>query len=289
MTGIDVGIGLPTTVPGKDGTALPAWARRAEDLGFASLGVLDRLVYDNFEPLVSLAAAAAATTRIRLVSTILIAPYRGGAALLAKQAATVDALSGGRLVLGVAAGGREDDYAATGAPYSGRGARLDRLIGELRDTWDGGGAVPGIGPRPARPGGIPLLVGGHSPAAMRRAARFGTGWIAGGSSVTAYPELVRRAHAAWAGEGRTDRPRMVSLIYACLGPDAERVATEYLRGYYAFIGAKAERAAAGVLLDAVRLRETVQGYAEAGCDELIIMPCTADPRQPDLLAKAALG
>lgn len=288
MTGIDVGIGLPTTVPDKDGTALAEWARRAEELGFASLGVLDRLVYDNFEPLVSLAAAASVTRSIRLTSTILIAPYRNGAALLAKQAATIDALSGGRLVLGVAAGGREDDYLATGAPYTGRGARLDRLIGELRAIWAGDGAVPGIGPAPRRPGGVPLLVGGHSPAAMRRSARFGMGWIAGGSSVTAYPDLVRQARGIWAEEGRTDRPRMVSLIYACLGPDARRVATGYLRGYYAFIGAKAERAAAGVVLDAGQLRETVRAYAEGGCDELIIMPCTADPKQLELLGQAVL-
>ncbi|MCQ4084259.1 LLM class flavin-dependent oxidoreductase [Streptomyces sp. RB6PN25] len=289
MTGIDVGIGLPTTVPDKDGTTLPEWACRAEELGFASLGTLDRLVYDNFEPLTSLAAAAAVTTRIRLASTILIAPYRPAAALLAKQAATIDAISGGRLVLGVAAGGRADDYAATGAPYAARGERLDRLIEELRQIWDGGGPVPGIGPRPARPGGIPLLVGGHSPAAMRRSARFGIGWIAGGSSVTAYPDLVRQAREVWAEEGRTERPRMVSLLYACLGPGAGRVAGGYLRRYYSFIDAKAERASSGVLTDAGQVRDAVQAYAEAGCDELVLLPCTADPKQLELLGAAALG
>ncbi|QMU78175.1 LLM class flavin-dependent oxidoreductase [Streptacidiphilus sp. PB12-B1b] len=285
---MEIGVGLPTTVPDKDGTTLPQWARLAEQYGFASLGVLDRLVYDNYESLVSLAAAAAVTERIRLASTILIAGYRNGGALLAKQAATVDAISGGRLVLGVAAGGREDDYAATGAEYLGRGKLLDQLLTELRETWDGAGPVPGIGPRPVRDGRIPLLVGGHSAAAMRRSARFGTGWIAGGSSVTAYAELVRRAKQAWTDEGRTDRPRMVSLVYACLGPDAGRVAGGYLRGYYSFVSAKAERTATGVLTDAQQIRDAAQAYAEAGCDELILLPCSAELEQLRLLADAAL-
>ncbi len=288
MAGIEIGVALPTTVPDKDAPALPQWARRAEELGFASLGVLDRLVYDNFEPLTALAAAAAVTSRIRLASTILIAACRGAAAPLAKQAATVDALSGGRLVLGLAAGGREDDYRAAGVAYGGRGARLDALVGEMREIWAGHGPEPGIGPRPHR-GTIPLLFGGHAPTAMRRAARYGTGWIAGGSSVTAYADLVGRVRQEWARQGRTDRPRMVALVYACLGQDAERRAADYLRGYYSFIGAKADRAASGVLVDAGALGEAIAGYAESGCDELIVLPCTADPLQLDLLAKAALG
>ncbi|AUG78915.1 Putative F420-dependent reductase [Kitasatospora sp. MMS16-BH015] len=285
---MEIGIGLPTTVPDKVGPEVPRWARRAEECGFASLGVLDRLVYDNFEPLVSLAAAAAVTERIRLVTTILIAGYRGDVALLAKQAATIDAISEGRLTLGVAAGGREDDYAATGTGYHDRGARLDALLGELREIWAGRGTVPGIGPAPLRPEGVPLLVGGHSARAMRRSAQFGTGWIAGGNSVTAYAEQVRQARQTWVDAGRTDRPRMVAILYTHLGPDAARVAGDYLRAYYSFIGPKAERTAAGVLVEPERIREAVQAYAEAGCDELILLPCTADLKQVGLLADAAL-
>src|SRR3954447_21259805 len=106
---MDVGIGLPNTVLGVDRNGIVEGARAAEDAGFSSLGTIDRIAYPNFESLISLAAAAAVTERIKLTTDILLAPTRR-AALLAKQAATIDQISDGRLVLGLAVGGREDDY-----------------------------------------------------------------------------------------------------------------------------------------------------------------------------------
>src|SRR5437870_4313125 len=101
---MDIGIGLPAAVPGVDGRTLIEWARRAEEFPFSALGTLDRLVYSNWDPLVSLAAAAAVTERVRLVVAVLLAPLRVNAALLAKQALTLDSLAGGRLVLGMGVG-----------------------------------------------------------------------------------------------------------------------------------------------------------------------------------------
>ncbi|WP_240135262.1 LLM class flavin-dependent oxidoreductase [Streptomyces sp. MUM 178J] len=285
---MDIGVGLPTTVPDIDGRRLVDWARLAENHGFASLGCLDRLVYDSYEPLTSLAAAAAVTEQIRLTTSILIAAYRPGPALLAKQLATIHEISGGRLTVGVAAGGRDDDFRATGAPYHDRGKRLDALLGELRDVWSGKGPVPGIGPFP-QGDGPELIVGGHTPAAMARAARFADGWIAGGSSATAYADLARRAREAWRSHGRTDAPRLVALVYACLGPGARETAESYLRAYYSFIGPKAEMAAKAVITNASQLRDTAAAYAEAGCEELLVFPCTAQAGQLELLAAATLG
>ncbi|GAA0526090.1 LLM class flavin-dependent oxidoreductase [Paractinoplanes ferrugineus] len=282
-----VGVGIPASVPGVAGRQLLDWAVRAEQHRFSTLAVLDRLVYGNYESLVTLGAVAAVTTEIKLGATILIAPYRANAALLAKQIATVDGISGGRLTVGVSAGGREDDFAASAVPYAGRGAALDRTLADWEKIWSGelrGFAEP-IGPRPlVRP---PLLVGGHTDAAMRRAARHGTGWIAGGSSASAYRQLVERLLTVWQAHGRDGRPRLAALGYFALGPDAEQAARDYLGRYYAFLGpTAAERIAGKALTGAAAVRATVAEYSAAGCDELLLFPCSAGVEQLDLLAEA---
>jgi alkanesulfonate monooxygenase SsuD/methylene tetrahydromethanopterin reductase-like flavin-dependent oxidoreductase (luciferase family) len=285
---MDVGIGLPTTIPGITGADILTLARRGEELGFSSLGVIDRLMYDSYEPLTALAAAAGATSRIRLATTILIAAYRGDQALLVKQLASLDQLSGGRLVVGVAAGPRPDDYEACGTPFGKRGHRLDALLSELRRSRSGTG--PALVPGPRWVGsGPPLVVGGHSDAAMWRAATFGDGWIAGGSSASGYGDLVSRARAVWRAAGRETEPRLLAIAYVALGAGAREPAERYLTGYYAFAGPKAAMAVRSMLTDPHQLRDFASGYKAAGCDELILIPCVADPGQADLVARAVLG
>ena len=126
---MDISIGSNATIPGIDGPSLIEWARKADERGFHSLGTLDRLVYPNYEPLMALAASAAVTERIGLMTAIAIVPYRANTALFAKQAASLQNMSGGRLTLGMATGAREDDYkvaavtstsAASSSTYSSR-------------------------------------------------------------------------------------------------------------------------------------------------------------------------
>jgi alkanesulfonate monooxygenase SsuD/methylene tetrahydromethanopterin reductase-like flavin-dependent oxidoreductase (luciferase family) len=281
---MDVGIGLPNAVRGVEGGAILEWARRAEAAGFSSLGTLDRLVYGNCEALVTLAAAAAVTERVRLVTDILIAPLRR-TALLAKQAATVDQLSGGRLVLGLAVGGREDDFAAAEADFAGRGRTFDHQLSELARIWRGEG---GIGPAPAHGERPMLLIGGRTERALHRAARYADGFTMGGGAPDAMRELVTQARAAWEAAGRQDRPRMVALMYFSLGGGAEAAAEASLGDYYAFAGPYAAQIVAGAAKDADTVRRYLDGFADAGADEVIAFPASTDAAQVELLAEAAL-
>ncbi len=272
---------MPTTVPGTDGALLLEWARRADNGPFSSLGVLERILYDSYDPLVALAAAAAVTSRVRLATMIVIGPLRN-AALLAKAAASIDALSGGRLVLGVAVGAREDDYTTTGADYHTRGRRLVELIATLRDTWEDGT----IGPRSARTTGPELLIGGLSDQAFARVARYADGYVHGGGPPKAFARAADKARAAWTDAGRPGMPRLWAQGYFALGDDAQEAGAKYLRDYYAFTGPFAEKVVAGMLTTPQAVAQFVRGYAEAGCDELVLFPAVADLAQLDRLADA---
>lgn len=287
---MDIGIGLPATIPGVDRDSLLDSARRADQRGFASVGVIDRIVYPNYEPLIALAAAAAVTERVRLTTAILIGPYRLNTALLAKQVATVDSISNGRFVLGIAIGARPDDYEASGAPLEGRGARLEQQLDELKRLWSGEerGFAGAVGPPPASQGGPSLIVGGQVDAAFRRAARFGQGWIMGGGTPEDFGAGADKMREAWSEAGRDGEPRLMSLCYFALGDGAAEAADSYLHDYYAFAGDYADQIAAGAATDEDTIRQYVSGFADAGCDELICFPCSKDPRQVDLLADAVL-
>ena len=285
---MDVGIGLPATIRGVSGGQLLEWARRAEARGFSTLGTIDRLVYGHYEPLIALAAAAAVTERIKLATTIMIAPFRANAALVAKQAATVHHLSGGRLVLGAAVGGREDDFTASGVDFHTRGRRFDEMLDEWRRVWAGEdfGFAGGIGPEP--PGGGPtVLIGGRVDAAWERAARH-AGWAMGGGTPDQFAEGVAKLRAAWEKAGREGEPRTLSLAYFALGENAKAAADRYLLDYYGFLGDAAKMVAGSAATDAATVKGYVDAFASVGCDELILFPCDPDPAQVDLLADAVL-
>jgi alkanesulfonate monooxygenase SsuD/methylene tetrahydromethanopterin reductase-like flavin-dependent oxidoreductase (luciferase family) len=284
---MDIGIGLPSTVSDVEGRLVVDWAGQAEARGFASVGTLDRLVYGNYEPLIALTAAAAVTQRVRLVTAVLLAPLRANAALLAKQAASVDRLSDGRLVLGLSVGGRQDDFEASGVEFKRRGRIFDAQLRELRAIWSGerrGFAGP-IGPSPAQSGGPTLLIGGNSEGSLRRMVEYGRGWIAGGGGPQMFEAGAQRARDAWAQAGRPGQPRLAALAYFALGPRAREHAEAYLKDYYAFLGPMAERVAGGALVSEDMLRQALAAYQSAGCDELVLFPCAPELDQVDRLAQ----
>jgi alkanesulfonate monooxygenase SsuD/methylene tetrahydromethanopterin reductase-like flavin-dependent oxidoreductase (luciferase family) len=281
---MDVGIGLPNAVRGVDRRGIVEWARRAEAAGFSSLGTIDRIAYPNYESLIALAAAAAVTERIRLVTDILIAPLRTNTALLAKQAATIDSLSEGRLVLGLAVGGREDDYEISGADFGSRGKTFDRQLEELGALWRG---ERGVGPRPARGDRPTVLIGGSSDVAFRRAARHADGWTLGGGTPDAFAEGRETLRAAWAAEGRDGEPRTMVLFYFALGDDTEAAARASLGDYYGFLGEYADQIVAGAAKDEDAVKGYLSAFEQAGVDEVICFPTSTNPEQVDLLAGVA--
>ena len=176
-----------------------ALARQAESLGYESVWAGEHVVLPSprvapapmepgdpiLDPLVHLAFVAGATQRIRLGTGIIILPQRNPL-VLAKQVASLDVLSNGRLMLGIGAGYLEPELSAIGVPMAERGARTDEYIDAMRALWnDAAPAFHGhhadfagvdAHPRPVQPGGPPVVIGGHTPAAFRRAVARGQGW-----------------------------------------------------------------------------------------------------------------
>jgi alkanesulfonate monooxygenase SsuD/methylene tetrahydromethanopterin reductase-like flavin-dependent oxidoreductase (luciferase family) len=275
-----VGIGLPSDIPGVTGSLVVEWARRADTGPFTSLGLIDRLVYDSYEPLAALSGAAAVTQRVRLVTMVAIGPLRN-TLLLARMAATVQALSTGRLVLGLAVGAREEDYQAAGVDYHSRGRVLSEQLAALRDLWED----TRLGPSVARAQPPELLVGGLSDATFARVARYADGYVHNGGPPRAFNRSADKARAAWSDAGRPGRPKLWGQSYFALGGDSTLdAARAHLRDYYAFTGPFVERIAAGLLTTPQAIAQQVRGYAEAGCDELVLLPTVADLDQLARLA-----
>ncbi|HEV8683096.1 MAG TPA: LLM class flavin-dependent oxidoreductase [Actinomycetota bacterium] len=274
-----VGVGLPNSVPGTEASLLLEWARRADRGPFTSVGVLDRVGYDCHDPLSLLAAAATVTEHVNLVTMVVIAPLRS-TALLVKQAAFIDAVSGGRLVLGLAVGARTADYEAAGIDHRDRGRQFEEQLASLRDRWE-----TGPGPRAARPRGPELLVGGGSDVSFARVARYADGYVHGGGPPRAFARAAERARAAWTDAGRPGRPALWGQSYFALGDDETVLrGRDYMLDYYAFTGPFAKKIADGLLTSPQAVLQQIRGYAEAGCDELVLLPAVADPDQLDRLA-----
>jgi alkanesulfonate monooxygenase SsuD/methylene tetrahydromethanopterin reductase-like flavin-dependent oxidoreductase (luciferase family) len=281
-----VGVGLPASLKGADGPRILEWAVKADAGPFSSVAVIDRLVYRNYDPLVTLAAVAAVTRRVRLTTAILLAPLRNPG-VMAKQAASIDALSGGRLTLGLGVGSREDDFLVAPAPFKGRGRRFEEQLDLMKRVWSGkpvGEGVGPVGPAPGRPGGPELLIGGRSQAAVARAGRLADGYIASPYEPSGIPPLYRVVEEAWKAAGKPGRPRLVGIFFFALGPNGAEAALSYMRDYYAWRGALADQLARNVLTTREAIATTLRGFADVGMDELLMLPCLPGIDQVDRLA-----
>jgi alkanesulfonate monooxygenase SsuD/methylene tetrahydromethanopterin reductase-like flavin-dependent oxidoreductase (luciferase family) len=276
---MQIGVALPAGIPGVGGEEIVEWARRAEDGPFASLCAIDRIAFDCYEPLVALSAAAAVTRRLLLATTILIAPLRN-TVMLGKQLASLDRLSDGRLVVGVGLGARLDDYEIADVPHARRGRVLDEQLVDIPELFASGR----LGLRTDRHPQPRLLTGGSTGPAFARMARHADGYIHGGGPARVFSRAAAEARAAWIDAGRPGAPQLWGQAYFAFGDKAASSGADYVRDYYAFTGAFADKIAAGMLTSPREAVEFIRSYEEAGCDHLVILPAVPGIDQLDRLA-----
>src|SRR5688572_31917616 len=285
-----IAIGLPSRVSSASGAVMLEWITRAERGPFSSVVVTDRVVSQSLEPLTVLAMAAGATQRIGLMTSVVIGPTRE-TTLLARQAATIDVLSGGRLTLGIGIGVRDNDYLATGFDFHRRGRRAEEQLATLRRLWSGAAMsdqIGAIGPRPVRATGPELLIGGYVPAIVQRIAKWGDGYMApGGGEPENLLKMWRQIEGAWQEAGRTGKPRWVGASYFALGPDAGDHASRYISANYGYNPELAARRLGTLPASRTAVEEAIRRQADMGVDEFILRPCADDLDQMDRLAEIA--
>ena len=239
---------LPTMAPGYTAAHTLDWSQAIDAGPFSTLSTGERITFDNPDWLVTLSAAATVTERVRLFANLVVLPAHP-VAVVAKQLATLDQLSGGRLTVGVGVGGRGHDFRAAERPTAGRHApstsRWPSSAGSGRASRRSRGPTPS-GPTPVQGADVPILAGAHGaqgdgsgrPVGRRgeRLQRLGHGHeMASG---------FRLAEQAWADAGRTAAPRRVSGCFYVLDGDDERAAATleaFARRYLAIFGARDRR------------------------------------------------
>jgi alkanesulfonate monooxygenase SsuD/methylene tetrahydromethanopterin reductase-like flavin-dependent oxidoreductase (luciferase family) len=266
------------------------WATRAGQGPFSSLVVTDRVVAKALEPLSVLAMAAGATRRIRLMTSVVIGPTRENT-LLARQAATIDTLSGGRFTLGVGIGVRQNDYQATGFDFHRRGRLSEKQLELLRRLWAGESLskeIGPIGPPSPRPGGPELLIGGYVPPIVQRIAKWGDSYMApGGGEPQAMLKMWQQILQAWKQNGRKGQPRWVGASYFALGPNALDHATHYINHNYGYNPDLAAKRLRSLPASREAVEESIKRQADMGVDEFIMRPCAEDLDQMERLAEVA--
>lgn len=292
---MQIGMTVPSMIEGLDRATLLEWFRRIDDGPYSTLALGERIAYPNLELFTTLAAAAAATERVRLMATIVVLPAHP-AIEVAKMAATIDVISGGRFTLGVGIGGRDEDYRALGAPFERRHQRLDEQVAAMRRVWAGEEPMAdmhAVGPAPVQTGGPPLYSGALGPKSIARSAR----WADGTAGFLLDPinedaaGTFRAIEQAWREAGREAPPRHVTSFWYAVGEDGPERLHAYATRYLGIFGPELASAMADSCSASTpgALRHAIQRLTDAGCDELLLVPTSADPRELDLVEELITG
>ena len=280
---MEIGVALPQMARDYGPGTTVEWSRAIDDGPFSSVSAGERVTFSNPEMVASLAAAAAVTSRVRIMANVWVLPAHP-MAMVAQQVGTLDQLAPGRVCLGVGVGGRHHDYQALGSTTRARHARLDAQVAELRRLLEGEPPFAGADPvGPALSGSLPVvLAASMGPKSMTRAAQWADG-------ITGFTVTGRRrdmestnqmADDAWSAADRP-APRKVTGCFVALGVDApDATLRDYVRRYLGFAGHELASAIADEVT--VSTPEAVSRLLDdaetAGCDELILVPATADRR-----------
>jgi len=271
-----IGIGIPNAIPNTDGSVFVEWAQAAESKGFSSLSTIGRIVFDCHEELIALTACAAVTKKIRLATTVMIGPAREDT-LLAKQAATLHNISGGRLSLGLGIGWRKSDFDVTdrGDLWSRRGDAVAEQVDRLRQVWKG----DDIGPDAL--GGPEIMLGGAADPALERAGRICDAFIAGPFPKEQVAEHFTKVDAAAGAK----KPRRVTSRYFALG-DVEEEMLANVRAYYEAGGEDfVKMMQSGVLRTPEQVKQAVEDMKSVGADEICFWPQVNHLDQVEKLAQ----
>ena len=277
---------------------VPQVAQRIEETWLHSFWINDRINYDNLEPLTVLSAAAAVTRRIKIGASVLLAPLRPPV-LLAKTLASMDFISGGRLILGVGLGNRQDDYDAVQIPFERRGARLAESIRLMRRLWreekvnHHGNFFHvedlSVGPRPVQ-SSIPIWMGGSADSVLRRTASLADGFMCGSSGWQNFPALWEKIASYAADIGRDpEQIERAALNFIAIDENRERAIAAgeaYLLRYYGKISVDVGKNM--VVGSPSACAERIGAMLEKGLQTVILGMIMPDLRQIDLLAGKVL-
>lgn len=286
-------VGLPQMLGDEDPAVIGRYAARAEALGFAGLWTMDNAIggppgeAPSLDALQVLTVAATVTGEARLGVAVIVVPRRNPA-LLAKELASLDRLSGGRLIVGLGLGVPAPAAAALGFPTGGRARRLVQSVEVMRALWSDSFAGVRVAPKPVQQP-PPIWFGGGAPPALRRAARMADGWIGGGSSSSddfAAHVGALRAALEEAGRDPAAFPTAKRVYIAVEESEArarERLAP-LLDGMYGTAGLADRVAVCG---PPERCADELRRLIAAGAGELVLNPIYAYAEQLEALAEVA--
>jgi len=282
-----IGLCFPYTQDSLNRDVTLEWFKRVDEGPFSTLSCGERMIGPSVDMMALMGAAAAATSRVRIVPTLYVLPMHP-AIKVAKHAATLDMISGGRTTITVGIGGRVHDYMCMEKEPVNRYAKMDEQVAQIRRIWAGEipfeGAEP-IGPALVQPNGPPILAGVMGPKSTARAARWADGVYSwSGSGVPAeMQQQQQRVVEEWEKAGRDTAPERVGGFWCCSAPDADAKLKAYVFKYLKVIGEKPARAMASMCdrSNPDAIRESLDAYEEAGVEECWLNTATAEMAEID--------